>query len=154
MKLRKRTNCSTSSVGKKAPAKRRYPVQEPLNLKTELLTIKTELVVFEATSENEQISCFYPAINQQPASWTDVVEVGKNSSNGEDLLISPNDPDWNVITCFCNQPFHGRPMIECDMCGVWIHMKCDNIQKSKVPDKYNCMLCRRDAKRLIIAPGS
>ena len=146
MKLR------NAKIVKKPPTKRRYPTQEPLNLKIELSTIKTELVLFEETDENHTASCLYTVTNQQPASWNEVVEVAKNSSNGEDLLINPDDPDWNSITCFCNQPFQGRPMIECDICGVWIHMKCDNIKKNKVPDKYNCMLCRRDVKRLQIAP--
>lgn len=73
-------------------------------------------------------------------------EVVKNSSNGLDYLIKEHDASWYSVTCFCGQPFAGRPMIECDLCGMWVHMTCAKIKKNKVPDNYNCTQCRRDAK--------
>lgn len=73
-------------------------------------------------------------------------EVVKNSSNGKDYLIKEHDASWYSVTCFCGQPFAGRPMIECDLCGMWVHMTCAKIKKNKVPDNYNCTQCRRDAK--------
>lgn len=73
-------------------------------------------------------------------------EVVKNSSNDSDYLIKEQDPSWYSVTCFCGQPFAGRPMIECDLCGMWVHMTCAKIKKNKVPDHYNCTQCRRDAK--------
>lgn len=73
-------------------------------------------------------------------------EIVKNSSNDSDYLIKEHDASWYSVTCFCGQPFAGRPMIECDLCGIWVHMTCAKIKKTKVPDNYNCITCRRDSK--------
>jgi len=73
-------------------------------------------------------------------------EIVKNSANHSDYLIKEHDASWYSVTCFCGQPFHGRPMIECDLCGMWVHMTCAKIKKNKVPENYNCTQCRRDAK--------
>lgn len=85
---------------------------------------------------------------KQLDAWETAVdtEVVKNSSNGLDYLIKEHDASWYSVTCFCGQPFAGRPMIECDLCGMWVHMNCAKIKKNKVPDNYNCTQCRRDAK--------
>ena len=57
-----------------------------------------------------------------------------------------DDASWYSVTCFCGQPFAGRPMIECEMCGIWVHMTCAKIKKTKIPEHYNCITCRRDSK--------
>jgi len=73
-------------------------------------------------------------------------EIVKNSSNDKDYLIKEHDASWYSVTCFCGQPFAGRPMIECEMCGIWVHMTCAKIKKTKIPEHYNCITCRRDSK--------
>lgn len=43
----------------------------------------------------------------------------------------PGDDSWDLITCYCRKPFAGRPMIECSLCGTWIHLSCAKIKKEK-----------------------
>ncbi|XP_041119491.1 uncharacterized protein LOC121322929 isoform X1 [Polyodon spathula] len=56
------------------------------------------------------------------------------------------DDSWDLITCFCMKPFAGRPMIECNECGTWIHLSCAKIRKSNVPEVFICQRCR-DSKQ-------
>uniref|UniRef100_A0A674PI32 PHD finger protein 13 n=1 Tax=Takifugu rubripes TaxID=31033 RepID=A0A674PI32_TAKRU len=52
------------------------------------------------------------------------------------------DDSWDLITCYCGKPFAGRPMIECNQCGIWVHLSCAKIKKSNVPDVFYCHKCR------------
>ncbi|XP_069753734.1 PHD finger protein 13-like isoform X2 [Narcine bancroftii] len=58
----------------------------------------------------------------------------------ENLKIE--DDSWDLITCFCMKPFAGRPMIECNECGTWIHLSCAKIRKSNVPEVFICQKCK------------
>ncbi|GAB0201196.1 PHD finger protein 23 [Grus japonensis] len=42
----------------------------------------------------------------------------------EDIMVESGDDSWDLITCYCQKPFAGRPMIECSQCGTWIHLSC------------------------------
>lgn len=37
-------------------------------------------------------------------------------------------------------------MIECNQCGIWVHLSCAKIKKSNVPDIFYCHKCR-DTRR-------
>lgn len=41
---------------------------------------------------------------------------GKENSN-------VNDAEAELITCYCNRPYSGRPMVACDACQTWVHIK-------------------------------
>ncbi|XP_078662452.1 uncharacterized protein LOC144906214 [Branchiostoma floridae x Branchiostoma belcheri] len=56
--------------------------------------------------------------------------------------VIESDDDWNLVTCFCQKPFAGRPMIECTECTIWIHLSCAKIRKSNVPEIFICQRCR------------
>ena len=45
--------------------------------------------------------------------------------------------------CFCNKPYDGTRMIQCDSCKNWFHIKCVNIKwKNITADKeYYCTNC-------------
>lgn len=60
--------------------------------------------------------------------------------------VLTGDDSWDLITCYCGKPFAGRPMIECNQCGVWVHLSCAKIKKSNVPDIFYCHKCR-DCRR-------
>ncbi|XP_026854392.2 PHD finger protein 23A [Electrophorus electricus] len=60
----------------------------------------------------------------------------------EDIMVEAGDDSWDLITCYCGKPFAGRPMIECDECGVWVHLSCAKIKKNNVPDVFYCHRCR------------
>ncbi|XP_012690304.1 PHD finger protein 23B-like isoform X2 [Clupea harengus] len=60
----------------------------------------------------------------------------------EDIMVETGDDSWALITCYCGKPFAGRPMIECNQCGVWVHLSCAKIKKSNVPDIFYCHKCR------------
>ncbi|CAM9939916.1 unnamed protein product [Lampetra fluviatilis] len=60
----------------------------------------------------------------------------------EDIMVDSDDASWKLITCYCMKPFAGRPMIECDECGTWVHLYCAKIRKSNVPDVFVCQPCR------------
>lgn len=62
------------------------------------------------------------------------------------LIVNTGDDSWDLITCYCGKPFAGRPMIECNQCGIWVHLSCAKIKKSNVPDIFYCHKCR-DVRR-------
>ncbi|KAM9827758.1 PHD finger protein 23B [Neosynchiropus ocellatus] len=64
----------------------------------------------------------------------------------EDIMVESGDDSWDLITCYCGKPFAGRPMIECNQCGIWVHLSCAKIKKSNVPDVFYCHKCR-DSRR-------
>ncbi|KAG7484517.1 hypothetical protein MATL_G00050210 [Megalops atlanticus] len=64
----------------------------------------------------------------------------------EDIMVESGDDSWDLITCYCGKPFAGRPMIECNQCGVWVHLSCAKIKKSNVPDIFYCRDCRQDKR--------
>lgn len=71
--------------------------------------------------------------------------------NTKQTFFSPGDDSWDLITCYCRKPFAGRPMIECSLCGTWIHLSCAKIKKTNVPDFFYCQKCkelRPEARRL------
>uniref|UniRef100_A0A3Q0S5K8 PHD finger protein 23b n=1 Tax=Amphilophus citrinellus TaxID=61819 RepID=A0A3Q0S5K8_AMPCI len=63
-------------------------------------------------------------------------EAEMSSSEGEtwiadeDIMVESGDDSWDLITCYCGKPFAGRPMIECNQCGIWVHLSCAKIKKS------------------------
>ncbi|XP_064207700.1 PHD finger protein 23B-like [Anguilla rostrata] len=75
-------------------------------------------------------------------------EAEMSSSEGEtwiadeDIMVESGDDSWDLITCYCGKPFAGRPMIECNQCGIWVHLSCAKIKKSNVPDIFFCHKCR------------
>lgn len=79
-------------------------------------------------------------------------EAEMSSSEGEtwiadeDIMVESGDDSWDLITCYCGKPFAGRPMIECNQCGIWVHLSCAKIKKSNVPDIFYCQKCR-DSRR-------
>ncbi|XP_039602866.1 PHD finger protein 23B isoform X1 [Polypterus senegalus] len=60
----------------------------------------------------------------------------------EDIMVESGDDSWDLITCYCRKPFAGRPMIECNQCGIWVHLSCAKIKKSNVPDIFYCHKCK------------
>jgi hypothetical protein len=51
-------------------------------------------------------------------------------------------PTEDLITCYCNRPYAGRPMVECDRCLTWIHITCTNLKRrDRVPEVWNCYKC-------------
>ncbi|XP_062889464.1 PHD finger protein 13 isoform X2 [Mobula hypostoma] len=64
------------------------------------------------------------------------------TGNDEDIMVDSDDDSWDLVTCYCMKPFAGRPMIECNECGTWIHLSCAKIRKSNVPEVYVCQRCR------------
>ncbi|XP_075345443.1 LOW QUALITY PROTEIN: PHD finger protein 23 [Mycteria americana] len=65
----------------------------------------------------------------------------------EDIMVESGDDSWDLITCYCQKPFAGRPMIECSQCGTWIHLSCAKVKKNNVPDVFYCQKCREGARR-------
>ncbi|XP_078064135.1 PHD finger protein 23-like [Mustelus asterias] len=56
---------------------------------------------------------------------------GETRIMDEDIMVESDDDSWGLVTCYCQKPFAGRPMIECNQCNTWIHLSCAKIRKSK-----------------------
>uniref|UniRef100_A0A670Z7X7 PHD finger protein 13 n=2 Tax=Pseudonaja textilis TaxID=8673 RepID=A0A670Z7X7_PSETE len=65
----------------------------------------------------------------------------------EDIMVESGDDSWDLITCYCQKPFAGRPMIECNQCGTWIHLSCAKIKKTNVPDIFFCQKCKESSRK-------
>ncbi|NXX32966.1 PHF23 protein, partial [Nicator chloris] len=65
----------------------------------------------------------------------------------EKIMVELGDDSWDLITCYCQKPFAGRPMIECSQCGTWIHLSCAKVKKNNVPDVFYCQKCREGPRR-------
>uniref|UniRef100_K7FYN5 PHD finger protein 13 n=1 Tax=Pelodiscus sinensis TaxID=13735 RepID=K7FYN5_PELSI len=70
----------------------------------------------------------------------------------EDIMVESGDDSWDLITCYCQKPFAGRPMIECNQCGTWIHLSCAKIKKTNVPDIFYCQKCKESSRKAAPAP--
>ncbi|XP_053318887.1 PHD finger protein 23 [Spea bombifrons] len=85
---------------------------------------------------------------QPPPSAESSRDGGGSSSDAdtqvmdEDIMVESGDDSWDLVTCYCEKPFAGRPMIECNICCTWVHLSCAKIRKSNVPDIYYCQKCR------------
>ncbi|XP_053574411.1 PHD finger protein 23 [Bombina bombina] len=89
-----------------------------------------------------------PTTPQPPPSAESSRDGGGSSSDAdtqvmdEDIMVESGDDSWDLVTCYCEKPFAGRPMIECNGCCTWVHLSCAKIKKSNVPDIYYCQKCR------------
>ncbi|KAM9290554.1 PHD finger protein 23, partial [Gastrophryne carolinensis] len=89
-----------------------------------------------------------PPAPQPPPSAESSRDAGGSSSDAdtqvmdEDIMVESGDDSWDLVTCYCEKPFAGRPMIECNICCTWVHLSCAKIRKSNVPDIYYCQKCR------------
>ncbi|XP_061445976.1 PHD finger protein 23 [Rhineura floridana] len=86
---------------------------------------------------------------------TETSQDGEGSSSegemrvmDEDIMVESGDDSWDLITCYCQKPFAGRPMIECNQCGTWIHLSCAKIKKTNVPDIFYCQKCKESSRKL------
>lgn len=92
---------------------------------------------------------------------TETSQDGEGSSSegemrvmDEDIMVESGDDSWDLITCYCQKPFAGRPMIECNQCGTWIHLSCAKIKKTNVPDIFYCQKCKEGSRKqqLLLPP--
>ncbi|XP_034992289.1 PHD finger protein 23 [Zootoca vivipara] len=90
---------------------------------------------------------------------TETSQDGEGSSSegemrvmDEDIMVESGDDSWDLITCYCQKPFAGRPMIECNQCGTWIHLSCAKIKKTNVPDIFYCQKCKEGPRKLPLLP--
>ena len=81
--------------------------------------------------ENSHFSMYLPKIRPP-----------KNVPKADPCFTFPQEDGWNSVTCFCRKPFAGRPMIECSACLTWVHLKCANMHRKKIPDEWYCPSCR------------
>uniref|UniRef100_UPI00398E95F0 PHD finger protein 13-like isoform X2 n=1 Tax=Pristiophorus japonicus TaxID=55135 RepID=UPI00398E95F0 len=99
----------------------------------------------EEEEEEEKEKC----TEELETSAADEISMGSvpppDTTPMENLKIEDDD-SWDLITCFCMKPFAGRPMIECNECGTWIHLSCAKIRKSNVPEVFICQKCK-DSKQ-------
>lgn len=72
-----------------------------------------------------------------------------SGSPGSTDPAAAEDDSYDSITCFCQKPFGGRPMIECSKCLTWIHLSCAKIRRNNIPEEFTCQKCRdlRNKKR-------
>ncbi|XP_068128055.1 PHD finger protein 23 isoform X2 [Hyperolius riggenbachi] len=100
-----------------------------------------------------------PSAPQPPPSAESSRDGGGSSSDGdtqvmdEDIMVESGDDSWDLVTCYCEKPFAGRPMIECNICCTWIHLSCAKIRKSNVPDIYYCQKCRETRGGAVPGPA-
>ncbi|XP_053116682.1 PHD finger protein 23 [Hemicordylus capensis] len=85
---------------------------------------------------------------------TETSQDGEGSSSegemrvmDEDIMVESGDDSWDLITCYCEKPFAGRPMIECNQCRTWIHLSCAKIKKTNVPDIFYCQKCKESSRK-------
>ncbi|XP_026578171.1 PHD finger protein 23-like isoform X1 [Pseudonaja textilis] len=88
---------------------------------------------------------------------TETSQDGEGSSSegemrvmDEDIMVESGDDSWDLITCYCQKPFAGRPMIECNQCGTWIHLSCAKIKKTNVPDIFFCQKCKESSRKQVL----
>ncbi|KAJ7313249.1 hypothetical protein JRQ81_004532 [Phrynocephalus forsythii] len=91
---------------------------------------------------------------------TETSQDGEGSSSegemrvmDEDIMVESGDDSWDLITCYCQKPFAGRPMIECNQCGTWIHLSCAKIKKTNVPDIFYCQKCKEGSRKHLLPPA-
>ncbi|XP_044742073.1 rho GTPase-activating protein gacZ-like [Chrysoperla carnea] len=88
-----------------------------------------------------------------------------NLSSGQEDSNKPTDEDtgqysnyvdsesYDLVTCYCNKPFAGRPMIECSNCLTWVHLSCAKIRKKHIPEVFYCAICKSSGNQNISSSG-
>lgn len=80
--------------------------------------------------------------NSSKLSVTAAAAVAAASGDGTSEEMSTDD-SYDLVTCFCQKPFAGRPMIECSSCLTWLHLRCVKIKKTEIPDIFICPSCTK-----------
>ncbi|XP_030648753.1 PHD finger protein 23B-like [Chanos chanos] len=150
---KKDKKCKRSSLGRGESRPRIKRRKVPTPAKVGLKKLKSL-----AKSERD---CLEVTLPSGAELMTRAVEVGgavlkleaeSSSSEGEmwiadeDIMVESGDDSWGLVTCYCGKPFAGRPMIECNECGVWVHLSCARIKKANVPDIFYCHKCRENGQ--------
>ncbi|XP_034020432.1 PHD finger protein 23B [Thalassophryne amazonica] len=108
---------------------------------TEAQAVKEELSVHScSTTSMPELGKMQPDDSVRDAEMSS--SEGETWIADEDIMVESGDDSWDLITCYCGKPFAGRPMIECNHCGIWVHLSCAKIKKSNVPDIFYCHKCR------------
>ncbi|KAG8177165.1 hypothetical protein JTE90_021759 [Oedothorax gibbosus] len=109
---------------------------------------------YKPHKEEHSEGSYSPPISEGGASDSYLSEsdhsLNDNSYNSNDDQKSGTDNEtdsWDLITCHCMKPFRGRPMIECTLCGTWVHMSCAKVRPTHVPDVFICQFCRSPGDR-------
>ncbi|XP_046387136.1 inactive histone-lysine N-methyltransferase 2E isoform X2 [Ischnura elegans] len=71
--------------------------------------------------------------------------VDGEQEEGEETETAPEgeeDEDDSVTRCICNFEHDDGYMICCDKCFVWQHVDCMGIDRSNIPDEYQCERCQ------------
>lgn len=59
----------------------------------------------------------------------------------ENEPIAVENEDGGIIRCICGYPEDDGSTIQCDVCDVWQHFLCIDIDENNVPDEYLCDEC-------------
>ncbi|XP_049543482.1 serine-rich adhesin for platelets [Anopheles darlingi] len=70
--------------------------------------------------------------------------AGLDNDLGEETDTAPEceGEDDSVTRCICDLTHDDGYMICCDKCSAWQHVDCMGIDRSNIPDEYNCELCQ------------
>ncbi|CAG9538114.1 unnamed protein product [Cercopithifilaria johnstoni] len=70
--------------------------------------------------------------------------IGQAAASVNSPSNSNSEDDWEeeyTTRCYCGLNHNDEFMIQCDMCNVWQHGKCMDIDRRRVPDTYQCEEC-------------
>ena len=65
------------------------------------------------------------------------------------ILYAGGEEDW-LVGCKCGcRDDDGERMIACDLCGLWMHLRCQGIPDSApTPDSFSCQRCMATSKAI------
>ena len=75
-------------------------------------------------------------VNKDEMIDMNMIDVNPRDQIDPEATMEMEDDGWNDITCFCNKPYAGKPMIECTGCLTWVHIKCAKMKPDKIPDNW------------------
>lgn len=63
---------------------------------------------------------------------------------GEETDTAPENEGYedSVTRCICDLTHDDGYMICCDKCSAWQHVDCMGIDRTNIPDEYNCVVCQ------------
>ncbi|KAF2194867.1 hypothetical protein K469DRAFT_546977 [Zopfia rhizophila CBS 207.26] len=73
------------------------------------------------------------SFNASPANTTD---AGLTTPSTDRSSLSSDS-----TRCVCNSADDGQPMVQCESCNKWLHMRCVGLNTQNLPPVYVCVFC-------------
>jgi hypothetical protein len=90
-------------------------------------------------TEDQRMARSPTALLEKKAGIKILEEVSENDDEGDE---EDGGDEEGIIMCICGSKEDEGAMVQCDKCGVWLHLECLDLAEDDVPEEYFCPTCQ------------